>query len=877
MICRFRHHNGPSYRIRWNPCDPNLICSTSADMTAVVFQARDPANPTAPGHVLRRYQHPNMVYGCDWSRFSKNLLATGCHDGAVRVFDTSSTDARALHTFIGHRERVFNVEWSPLLPGVIASGSDDRTVRVWKISAPAEAPIILNGHTENIRGLAWSWEVPFLLFSGSWAGVIKVWDIRKAICLQTLHEHHADVYGIVSHPNRPFSFLSCSRDTSLRVWSATDCFAGRIHLETVLDQGLLRSTAVGDIKAAMHPYLQRIILCGRRSQAIMRECDDLKESEMRRQALFFDFFSVSPGVRQFFELLECIITNRACDHDARIQHVNDLWKVQYTLARQMQASDAPFGSGTKTERLKRAAEMFLLLGCLKQYCDILIDIGQWTHAIALAPAVSASYWKNACERYADVLMEKKDPQALSFLVASGNIPKMIEYQLKCRRQSAALISAVTQAMEKFPDLSELPLETKEEEAAAAVPIPVIKSVTNEKIVEEEENEEEPEARDSVEVSPVIIQVIIQQAQEHLALQQPILAACCYLAAGEQQAALSVLLLGDEILLAQVLVQCLNMENCDYVFVETSKRCEQYGMWDDALALLQKIDNSGPQIQLLAARCDKPSHEKLDFYGKANLPRKEAVLIDAEVMLKEGKKIDALTNLLCGGDEQKAIELAFELLHELLNKPSWSLNELEALVEPLNSVQAQTLPQALKCEVLIYSCLLGCQRAYTFGFGDLAAFLGDSVINLCTKGAIQCPVPPSFLKMQELTYFAGVDPVRALNLAKDLLNSPTLPSKLKPNVTAIKKTIETVYTPGSARLQEINSINPALPQFPSCGPDGVPAISVISRKPVLGFPVMLEDGISYVSLAEARMLLKCTPFSPLFSGFRFSFDGVKRLE
>jgi len=103
IICRFLHHNGPSYRIRWNPCDPNLICSTSADMTAVVFQARDPANPTAPGHVLRRYQHPNMVYGCDWSRFSKNLLATGCHDGAVRVFDTSSTDARALHTFIGHR------------------------------------------------------------------------------------------------------------------------------------------------------------------------------------------------------------------------------------------------------------------------------------------------------------------------------------------------------------------------------------------------------------------------------------------------------------------------------------------------------------------------------------------------------------------------------------------------------------------------------------------------------------------------------------------------------------------------------------------------------------------------------------------------------
>ena len=30
--------------------------------------------------------------------------------------------------------------------------------------------------------------------------------------------HSADVYAISSHPMRPFTYLSCSRDTTVRLW-----------------------------------------------------------------------------------------------------------------------------------------------------------------------------------------------------------------------------------------------------------------------------------------------------------------------------------------------------------------------------------------------------------------------------------------------------------------------------------------------------------------------------------------------------------------------------------------------------------------------------------------------------------------------------------
>ncbi len=142
--------------------------------------------------------------------------------------------------------------------------------------------MVLSGHTHNVRALVWHYEIPWLLLSGSWDGTIRVWDIRGASttastasgsgstttstsasgaisgsgsisgsdhhhhpsatttsashgsattststsgattiagqCVAVVYDHHADVYGLASHPLRPFVFASSSRDTSLRFW-----------------------------------------------------------------------------------------------------------------------------------------------------------------------------------------------------------------------------------------------------------------------------------------------------------------------------------------------------------------------------------------------------------------------------------------------------------------------------------------------------------------------------------------------------------------------------------------------------------------------------------------------------------------------------------
>ena len=131
------HHSKPVYRLCWNPHDVNALVSTSSDCTAVVF--------TPEGKIVRKYKHPMQVYGCEWSPFNKDVIATGCHDNRVRVWDISDTSQNPTHELQGHKARVFNVAWSPFLPNVLASGSDDKTIRVWEVGSKQPCKV-LNGH-----------------------------------------------------------------------------------------------------------------------------------------------------------------------------------------------------------------------------------------------------------------------------------------------------------------------------------------------------------------------------------------------------------------------------------------------------------------------------------------------------------------------------------------------------------------------------------------------------------------------------------------------------------------------------------------------------------------------------------------------------------
>ena len=65
---------------------------------------------------------------------------------------------------------------------------------------------------------------------------------------------------------------------------------------------------------------------------------------------------------------------------------------------------AKFGGGginskSHDERLREAAEIYLRVGNLQRYCDVLAELREWDKALAVAPGVSMQYWHSLCQRY----------------------------------------------------------------------------------------------------------------------------------------------------------------------------------------------------------------------------------------------------------------------------------------------------------------------------------------------------------------------------------------------------------------------------------------------------------------------------------------------
>jgi WD domain, G-beta repeat len=136
----------------------------------------------------------------------------------------------------GHTARAFLPSWSPLQPGMLATGSDDASILLWEVNLdqlPSDAvaqreisPLkTLLGHKSNIRALSWNYENRNILLSGSWDATIRIWETGHGVCLSVISDHVADVYSILSHPDRPFTYMSCSRDSTVRVWELTGAFA----------------------------------------------------------------------------------------------------------------------------------------------------------------------------------------------------------------------------------------------------------------------------------------------------------------------------------------------------------------------------------------------------------------------------------------------------------------------------------------------------------------------------------------------------------------------------------------------------------------------------------------------------------------------------
>ncbi|RHZ29521.1 hypothetical protein DYB37_011941 [Aphanomyces astaci] len=127
--------------VTWHP-DEDLLFSTSYDDTICVWAERDGASPpssylTEPEwtqvDALTGY-HPRAVFSIHWN-ISTNVLATGCGDDGIRLFQANPSTAKfelAYQQVHAHAGDVNCVRWSPTDPALLVSAGDDANVRLWR-------------------------------------------------------------------------------------------------------------------------------------------------------------------------------------------------------------------------------------------------------------------------------------------------------------------------------------------------------------------------------------------------------------------------------------------------------------------------------------------------------------------------------------------------------------------------------------------------------------------------------------------------------------------------------------------------------------------------------------------------------------------------
>jgi len=659
------------YDVSWSKHDDNLIASAGADKHATVVRPFG----AKPGTVLWRASHPGIVYGCDWSPLVPNLLATGCEDGHVRVFQVDSNnqgDKALVIDMVGHSRKVFNVAWSPFERGLLLSSSDDRTARVYDYLAGG-CKVVLSGHTSNVRAVHWSHAIPYLAITGSWDSSIRIWDIRTGACLRTVKDHCGDVYGLDASPERPFCFVSCSRDTTLRVWTMEDDVA---DLQFAMLAGLPTSRFLQTVDPTS-PQVQgdRPKLCGVSINDLMANIGPERDV-IERLPLVAKYFSAPCGSRELLQIAIGMISGQGIDSETP----SEIYRVEETpmmlellVAEQKRKRTA----GRKKEaQAREIAKLHLQMGRVEDCCEQLLTIDDWEKALALAPGSSLEYWRALSARYAEKLKAENDTECAMHMMASGQVEDAVYFYLKNGMKDAYQLAAM--------------YVNQSTPGARTTTIPG-----------------EGEA-DQVQRRNVLTDVTGTLGRHYQIGGEPIKVACCQLAIGSLDAAIQTLMVNGEYFMTQLLCLIFQRPPPNAFYEAAAEICSSLNSPDIAMSMA-KMCRGEDQIAMekICAQCLEGREA---FYSQHGLRHPESFIESGNDAAADGRFSEAVRCYVLGGDVGKAVDSALVALHGIMEAAAWDYKPARDILRRLGYLPIDSVPSETRNQVLAYAGFFGLMEA-----------------------------------------------------------------------------------------------------------------------------------------------------------------------
>ncbi|CAG8487478.1 2874_t:CDS:10 [Acaulospora morrowiae] len=150
--------------------------------------------------------------GAVWSMKNNNantLLAVGCEDGGVRIFDITDGELILKRNFVRNEARIMSLAWS-FDDKFIVTGSSDSCIVRWDVS---EARINQRMTVDTLKKkdtIVWAINVlrNGTIVSGDSLGHVCFWDEKVGVMQQKFNAHDADVLCLASNQEGTIVFSS---------------------------------------------------------------------------------------------------------------------------------------------------------------------------------------------------------------------------------------------------------------------------------------------------------------------------------------------------------------------------------------------------------------------------------------------------------------------------------------------------------------------------------------------------------------------------------------------------------------------------------------------------------------------------------------------
>jgi WD40 repeat protein len=199
-----------------------LLASTSVDRTVRLWDVVE-RKAASPVHVL--HGHTNRVWSVSFSPDGQQL-ASGSWDRTVRLW---SVPEGVPGPVLQHPQSVCCVAFSPAVgSNMLASGCDDGIVRLWDVSGTKQQQPLreLHEHSSWITSVAFSPDGSQLV-SGSCDNTVRLWSMASGKLLKTLTGHLGTLNSVAFHPNGK-QVASGSNDKTVRLWTVCE-WSDRTH------------------------------------------------------------------------------------------------------------------------------------------------------------------------------------------------------------------------------------------------------------------------------------------------------------------------------------------------------------------------------------------------------------------------------------------------------------------------------------------------------------------------------------------------------------------------------------------------------------------------------------------------------------------------